>query len=334
MNKTANTYRVYISILLLTIVSVVTGMLIGPFDFSGEEWLAILSGDDSQAGYTVIWNLRLPRLLVAWAVGGLLAYCGYIMQHIFQNPLADPYLLGTSSGASLGTTIVFAGGFFTVSNFYVPALMAFLGAIGATVLVLLLAKGKEKHYYVGRLLLAGVAVSALATALQSIFIFMGNNENKFRSVVIWSMGNLEKADWQGVVILYFAVILSIILAWSIASRLSIAMLGEERAKSLGLDLSKLRIILLVYCAFIVGLVVSVVGPLGFVGLIVPHVVRNFRGTVAQDNLFACILLGGCFLVMADIVSRLLVSPGGLPIGVVTAFLGIPFFVYLLFKNQY
>nr|WP_246387157.1 iron ABC transporter permease [Rufibacter quisquiliarum] len=295
---------------------------------------AFVSYEASDAAHYSIIHLRLPRLLLAFLTGASLAFAGYLMQALVNNALADPYLLGTASGASLGASIsfyLFAD--LTFLGFYMPPFFALLGSFGVTLVVVVL--GSRRGQLVpSQMLLVGIALSSLLVALVSLIMFLSESESQLKSVVFWSMGGFEKADWTNLGYPATALVLSLVLFFFLQRHLNVLLLGTERAETLGLDVRRIRWVMLVTVSVVTGFAVAFSGPVGFVGLMVPHVIRALLGTTSRLNLAACALGGGLFLVVCDLISRLLYPPAGLPVGIVTSFFGVPFFVYLLRRKNY
>ena len=280
----------------------------------------------------VVWQLRLPRLLLAALAGASLALSGYLLQTLVNNPLADPYLLGTASGASLGAIATYVlWPSLTFVGLYLPPLAALAGALSATLLVVSIGS-KKGRIQPAPLLLAGVAVGALAAALGTLLTFLARPDGSLRTVVFWAFGSFERAGWD--VLPYPAVVLALSLALLafLQKDLNLLLLGEERAQALGLPVRRLRWLLVGVVAALTGGVVALCGPVGFVGLLVPHLTRGLLGTTGRFNLVFCALLGANFLLACDMLARMLYPPAGLPVGLVTALFGVPFFVYLLRKK--
>ncbi len=327
-----------ISVILIAVIAalllLIWGLQVGSVETTFEDITALFSNGKEGLEYTVIWELRLPRLLLAWLIGGTLAYSGYLVQNLFNNPLADPYILGTSSGASLGANLIHAGIIpVSLSGFYIPTVFAFGGALLVTLLAVSIAHGAGR-IQTTKLLLAGLALSSLSGALLSLLIFLGSNDNKLKSILAWTMGNLERADWDGVKWLLALVFFAVLASFRMARNLDLMLLGDKRASSLGLEVNRFRWEVLLITALLVGSTVSLSGPIGFVGLMVPHFTRALCGGTGKYNLLVSIFIGGAFLMACDILSRIIYPPAGIPIGVITSFLGIPFFVYLLYKNKF
>ncbi|MFI2485646.1 putative F420-0 ABC transporter permease subunit [Promicromonospora kroppenstedtii] len=275
----------------------------------------------------MVWQLRMPRILTAAAVGAGLAVCGAVMQSLTRNPLADPYLLGLSSGASLGAVLVLLAG--------VPLLLpvaAFAGAVGALALALTLA-GALGTITPTRTVLAGLAISQLCAAAVSFVVFWSAKGDAFREVLSWLMGSVASATWTSVAIAGGAVLVLGTLLALTGSVLDAFTFGDTAAAALGVPVNRARWILLIGVALLTGALVSQSGSIGFVGLILPHAVRLFTGARHRLLLPLSALAGASFLVWADTLARTVFEPRELPVGIVTAAIGAPVFAFLLWKGN-
>ncbi|MBB6612174.1 iron ABC transporter permease [Pontibacter sp. Tf4] len=325
----------FILALLLIAIVIVLGLQVGSFesDLSTIAEAFLNYNPDNTTHYAIV-HLRLPRLLLALVVGASLAFCGYLMQAMVNNGLADPYLLGTASGASLGAVLVFFGFVeITVGSFYMPPVLAMAGAFIVTLVVVILGY-RKRQLIPAQLLLAGIAISSLCTAMVGLLTFLSDSESKLKSVIFWSMGSFERASWTLLPYPAVALIVALILFAFLQKQLNILMLGSERAQALGVQVSHTRWAILAAVSIVTGFAVATSGPIGFVGLIVPHVTRGLLGTTGRSNLLFCAFVGGLFMLLCDLLSRLIYPPTGLPIGIITSFFGVPFFVYLLSRKNY
>lgn len=325
----------YFLLSVLLVVGLGAGLLVGSFETSlADVQEAIWAYDATNTTHFTIVQLRLPRLVLALLVGGSLSFCGYLMQAMVNNPLADPYILGTASGASLGASLSISGLLATTwGAIYLPPFFALIGAFGITVLVIVL--GYRKGQIIpAQLLLAGIAVSSLLTAMVSLFTFLSGSESHIRSILFWSMGDFGRANWDFMVYPAVALALALLLFRFQVKELNALLLGSERAQTLGVHVVRTRWLILITVAVLCGFSVALAGSVGFVGIIIPHVTRALLGITYKNNLLVCAWLGGVFMVGCDILSRFIYPPAGLPIGIITSFFGVPFFVYLLLKKQY
>lgn len=323
-------------LLLLTgliLVSVLAALCQGPVVIAPSEVLSLLSQALWQAPpedslhWDVLWELRLPRIALALLAGGSLSLCGTAMQAAVQNPLADPYILGVSAGASFGAT-VFAC-LQQAGWAWVPLpLLAFLGAGGAALLVLLLAGSRGKLSTL-KMILAGMLGNALFTALTNLLIYLGSNADSLQQITFWSMGSLAAASWEQLPLPALALATGSLFFFSQAKELNILLLGEETALTLGLQPAALRRRYLLAAALVTGIIVSTCGIIAFAGLMVPHILRGFVGPDHRKLIPASVLGGALFLLWADVAARSLLPTGELPIGIITAILGAPLLIRLL-----
>ncbi len=276
---------------------------------------------------SIVWDLRLPRVLTAGAVGAGLALAGVVMQSITRNPLADPYLLGLSSGASLGAVAVLLLGSAVLLPF-----AAFLGAMIALAATLLLA-GAFGRITPGRTILAGIAVSALAGAITSLIIFWTVTGDSYREILGWILGSLAGARWPAVGIAATAILIAGIPIMLSGRLLDSFAFGDTSATTLGVNVPRTRWIMLTAAALLTGAMVSVSGAIGFVGLILPHAVRLLVGPRHRLLLPLSALVGASFLIWADTAARALFDPRELPVGIVTAIIGAPVFAALLVRKR-
>ncbi|MBM3263793.1 MAG: iron chelate uptake ABC transporter family permease subunit [candidate division Zixibacteria bacterium] len=279
----------------------------------------------------IVWDIRLPRTLLAMLVGMALAASGGIMQGFFQNPMADPYVVGVSAGAALGATSAYALGLdFWVFGINAVSVSALLCAVGITLLVYLLSR-RRGRVASGTLLLTGIAVGSLATSITSFLLVMGQEDQ--RRVLFWLMGSLSSRQWDHVVMLFPYVIIGLSAAMLFARDLNALLLGDEQAAHLGIAVERVKLILLAAASCLAAAAVSVSGIIGFVGLLVPHVVRLAAGPDYRFLMPLSTLGGGILLVLADTVARTALAPAEMPVGILTTLLGGPFFLYLLYRQK-
>lgn len=282
----------------------------------------------------IVWNLRLPRVILAIIVGGGLSVMGVIMQTLVRNPLAEPYILGISSGASAGVSLFYLGLLppLLAEVLTIP-LAAFLGGLISINIVYLVARSRQ-GLSVARLLLAGVAMSALMGALSSFITFASPNPDKLRTVLFLLMGSLSGTRWDMLVLPSVVTLSTTILLIGLARPLDALLVGEEPAHSLGVPVEMVKRILIGIAALVTGTLVAVSGTIGFVGLIVPHAVRSLVGVTHRRLLPVSFIAGGLFLLWADLAARLLLPAQELPVGILTALCGVPFFLVLLRRRAY
>lgn len=325
------------ALILLALVMVVA-LLVGPARIPAgviarviaARALHLRAGEWSAGAEQIVWNIRLPRVLLAALVGGTLALAGTAYQGVFRNPLADPYLIGVAAGAGLGATLVFvspvASTWHGVSA-VTPA--AFLGATVATVLAYSVARGSGDRGGAG-LILAGVAVAALCNAATTFLTFYDNQ--KAASVFAWLLGGFNASSWSRVWLVAPYALLAAVVVGAHARVLNVLLLDEEQARQLGIDVERVKLYVLGAASLAAAAAVSVSGLIGFVGLLVPHVARMLVGADHRRVLPLALAGGAALLVGADVVARTALAPVEIPVGVITALLGGPFFLYLLIRR--
>ena len=339
-------FTLLLFLIVLVFISIIASVSIGqvsiPFIDSCKIVLYQITGINighidttiSKMTLEIIWQIRFPRVLLALFVGSGLALCGSVMQATIQNPLADPYLLGISSGASLGATLSIILGYqfnlFGESNLMI---WAFLGALLATFLVLLLSSIGEKMSVI-KLILAGTVVNALFTALSNLFIYFAKDAEGVRSVSFWTMGSLATADWDDLPLIATTIIIIAVFFLSQWRIMNAMLMGDDAAITLGININTYRKAFLVISAALTGIIVSTCGIIGFVGLIIPHIVRIFTGSNHHQLLPIVILVGAIFLIWTDLLARSIIPNSELPIGIVTSLLGAPVFMHMLIKKKY
>lgn len=325
--------------LALWVLTVLVCVTIGPADIAVSDVARSIAGHlglGAQAGAdggvpvltdAIVWDLRLPRVLTGAAVGAGLALAGAVMQSLTRNPLADPYLLGLSSGASLGAVAVLVVGV----GLLLPV-AAFAGALAALVATLSLAR-VGGVLTPGRTVLAGLAVSQLAAAGTSFVIFWSATGDSYREILNWLLGSLAGSTWQSVAIagVALAVVGTVLVASAI--RLDAFAFGDTAAASLGIDVDRTRWVLMTLVALLTGAMVAVSGSIGFVGLVLPHAVSALTGPAHRRLLPVAAVTGAIFLVWADTGARTLFDPRELPVGIVTALIGVPVFAVLLRRGK-
>ncbi len=318
----------------------IASITVGPMNISFTDSLRGLIGAHSELAphiQLVINEIRLPRTILCMFIGAILAICGVIMQGFFRNPLAEPGIIGVSAGAALGgafAIVVFAE--FSqnhpqLMNLAALPLSAFLGGALTTVLVYWLGTNKFGTS-VTIMLLAGVAISALSGAAIGFLNFSADDQ-MLRDLTLWSMGSLAGANWAGIGL--SSVTLVVLLFWfhKKAMSLNALLLGESEARHLGVPVQKLKRQLILLSAVGVGVTVSICGAIGFIGLVIPHLGRMLAGPDHRTLLPISALLGALLLTCADMIARVLLAPAELPVGIVTALIGAPFFIYLLFQQR-
>lgn len=330
MKSKSNRHLFLIILFLLLVCGVLLSLLEGPVPTSLKDlWDFIVHNDQTYA--TIFVDLRLSRILLAFLVGASLSLSGAILQGYFQNPMAGPFVVGVSSGASMGAVLcIYLGLNLQVWGLSLQSLFSFSSGFILVSAVYFLSQ-KKGVFRVETLLLTGIAAGALASSLTSFFIFL--KSESFEQAVFWLLGSFALADWNHIMAIlpYFA--LCFLIAQWLAKDMNLLSLGDEVASSLGCPVNRVRKIFLVISTLLAASAVSVSGIIGFIGLVVPHWVRLLTGPDHRHLFFLSSLAGGVFLVFSDLLARILLSPTELPIGIITAGIGAPFFIYLLTKKK-
>lgn len=332
--------RAPIYLLVLVIIALVSaifatgfGAVRVPFSETVRILLSRLPGlalDVSAQYEAIIWAVRLPRVVAAGLVGFALGICGAAMQGLFRNPMASPDIVGVSAGASMGAVIAIFLGWTSISPWLLPG-TAFVGALVATAITYLLATQRGRTD-TATLLLAGVAVSSFFSSLISL-LYHFVDDGILRQIVYWLMGNLSGKRWEHVSLIAPFVLVGSVALWAFARDLNVMVMGEDQARTLGVNVEQSKRWLILWVSAITGAAVSVSGMIGFVGLIVPHMLRRLIGPDHRWLLPASGLGGAALLILADLVARTAFAPVELRPGIVTSLLGVPFFLYLLIKGR-
>jgi iron complex transport system permease protein len=314
----------------------VGGLLVGPVHLPPSHVLGWLvgrmpfvhtsSGLDARDAI-IVSQLRLPRVVLGGLVGAMLSISGASYQAVFRNPLADPYLLGAAAGAGLGATIAVINGATSGAHSVVLPLAAFVGAIGGVVLAYALGRSRFGGRTTTSLVLAGVAVASFLTAVQTYV--QQRNTATLRQVYSWILGRLVTTGWGDVLLILPYVVIATAVLFAVRRHLDVISVGETEAESLGLHTARLRAIVVVAASLGTAAAVATAGLIGFVGLIVPHAVRLVAGPGYRRVIPLSFLFGAAFMILADLLARTIVAPAELPIGVITAFVGAPFFIFVL-----
>lgn len=330
--------KVIIAIMLAALLLVmIAGVASGSTSISPVEVLKIILGKwgitggagGQNANEAIVYLVRFPRVVVACLVGAALAVSGAVLQGMFRNPMADPGILGVSSGAGLGAVTALALGLTAQSMFFLP-LFASVGAL-VTVVIIYLLSVRDGKIPTLTLILSGIAVSTFIGAITNV-VLTKMDEYQIKTFVFWTVGGLRDRVWEHAGMIALPVLVCIMILLGFARDLNILLLGEEEAQSVGLNPSRTRKLLLVFASITTALAVSVSGPIGFIGLIVPHMMRLITGPDYRLLIPTSAIGGAIFLVLCDIISRILPS-GEIGVGIVTALIGAPYFLYLLAKAR-
>lgn len=313
---------------ILTIISIVMALQFGAANITGKELFTCLTGTcKDTVTEMIVWQVRVPRVLVGLVAGMGLACAGAILQNSTGNPLADPYLFGIVSGAGLGATIANI----TLGNQLAITLplAAFLGALFAVIIVVVIAKALQR---MEQLLLAGVSVSFMLASVTQFILYFGDPFATNR-VMFWLMGSLARVDMSNFYVIASILIITLITILALHRHIDALLLGDDSAQSLGVNVDKLRLLLLGLCAALTATIVAYCGGIGFVGLMIPHIVRRLFGVTTLPLIFGSIFIGGIFLIWVDIIARTAIPNAEVPIGIITSAVGSLFFLFILFKSK-
>lgn len=338
--KMKTKYKIILSI-VLSIIVIMMGVGLGSVKIPPDNIINIISNrifstplkeDIPSVSASIVWELRLPRTLLAFLVGGAVAVSGTVMQSVLKNPLASSYTLGVSSGASLGAAIVI------VTGFNIPFLgiftLPFVGMVSGLMTVFLAVKFAsvmDKNLETNTIILVGMVFSLFVNAILTLIIALARDH--LTQLTFWQMGSFSLKDWSNVVILFPIVLVGTIIIQNYSRELDIMTFGEDEAFTIGVDVHKVKWILLGLSATLTGSAISFVGVIGFIDLIAPHVVRKIFGSSHKIVIPMSLLFGGSFMIICDLVARTIISPSELPVGAITALIGAPFFAYVYFSKR-
>ncbi len=319
---------IFACLIIVTLVSIVISMTVGPAKISyGDIFQCVVNTCNSPMQDMVIWQIRIPRVLVGLVAGMGLACAGAILQNVTRNPLADPYLFGIISGAGLGATIAIL----ILPNQQTLALplAAFLGALFSVVIVFGIATLLRN---MNHLLLTGVAVSFMLGSISHFILYLGDPFATNR-VIFWLMGSLTRVEMFHFYLIAAMVVITLLTIFALHRQIDALLLGDESAESLGVNVNKLRLILLALCAAVTATIVAYCGGIGFVGLMIPHIVRQLVGVTTMPLIIGSALVGGCFLVWVDVLARSALDNVEIPIGIITSAIGSIFFLAIMYRTR-
>ena len=325
-NKQLKWVSFVIVLLLLLAGSILFALMVGEIHFSVLELLTVF-GDKNGIEYTILSRIRLPRIMLGVAVGGALSLAGVLLQGIYRNPLVEPYTLGISGGASLSVAITIVFGLNISLGAYMLPAAGFVGSIVTVFIVYILSMGKYS-IDINKMLLLGVMVSFIASSAMMFLMSTTTNEN-LQSIIFWVMGSLAETDVILIRIVFYVAIAGLLISYLFANPLNALRLGEGNAKHLGINTGITIRILFVIASLMTGVSVAVAGVIGFVGLVIPHLTRMVVGSDFRILLISSFLGGSIFVVLCDIIARLIIAPNELPIGVITGMIGGLVFIVVL-----
>ncbi|MFC7685856.1 FecCD family ABC transporter permease [Ureibacillus sp. GCM10028918] len=319
----------YSSSIVILLASIWLGVSIGSADIPLST---LWDKETNPSAYSILWGIRMPRVVLAGLVGASLAIAGAAFQGLLKNPLADPYTLGISSGASVGAVAtIFFGLSIPIIGVYTLPLIGMVGAFITMILVLSFARIIDRSMKMETLILTGVIFSSFLGSCISLMIALTGQQ--LREITSWLLGSVSMRGWPYVQMILPFVVIGVILLWLNRRELNAMMYGDERAQALGVNVKKRKYAILAGGSMLTGAAVAVSGTIGFVGLVVPHMTRMLWGTDHRHLLTLSFLNGASLLILCDLVSRTIITPSELPIGVITSFIGAPVFSYIFFKQR-
>lgn len=334
-------YSLFCIASFLLFISIISSVVVGTVGISPEKVITIIYYKifHPDQGLTtvnvgeidIVWLVRLPRAILSSLVGASLALAGVVMQSLVKNPLADPYIMGISSGASLGATFALMLGVGASFGSNYVGICAFIGALISAMIVLIIGSYRQNKN-ASNLLLVGVALSSLGTSLSSFIVYISSNREGMQTLNFWLLGSISGANWETISVLGPIVFFSLFIFSFQARILNLMLIGDHTARTLGRNIQHYRYLYVLLIAILIGFVVFSCGVIGFVGLIVPHMTRLIVGTNHRNLIPFSIILGGIFMVCSDIVSRIIISGTDIPIGIVVSTVGAPVFLYLSMKQ--
>lgn len=344
INKSkTNFFLLLLLLATVLIISIICGIMLGPVKVQPEDVVKIIVNKILKREYyhavwklskeSIVWYIRFPRVLMGVVTGAGLSLAGVCMQTLTKNSLAGPYVLGISSGASTGAVAALILGSFTSIGIYAVPFSAFLGAMISAILVFSISK-TNGVFTATKLVLTGMAISAIFSACTNILIFGAKNEQVVRSALFWMTGSVSGVKWEQLLLPFIVLAISMIIVQLLSTSLNGMLLGDNVALTIGVDIERMRTLLIVITTLLTAVIVSFTGVIGFVGLIVPHSARTIVGAEHSKVIPVSCLLGSILLIWADIGARMFFAPEEIPLGVITALIGAPFFLWLLKGGRY
>ena len=330
-----------VTLIAICIVVIILGIGIGSVSVAPIDTINILihkifggelSPSIDSSMVSIVWNLRVPRVLMAFIVGSALAVSGTVMQSVLKNPLASSYTLGVSSGASLGAALIIVTGFsLPLLHMFTLPFVGLVFGVGTVILSVNFAQRMDRNLDTNTIILVGMVFSLFINALLTLITAL--SRDKVAQLTYWQMGSFSSREWSHVLILLPIVIVGILILLNFTKEMDILTFGEDQAFNIGVDTARMKWVLLGLASALTGSAISFVGVIGFIDLIAPHVVRRVFGSSHSKVVPMSMLFGGAFMVVCDIIARTIMSPKELPVGAITALIGAPFFAYIYFSRR-
>ncbi len=333
-----NKYKLLLLSILL-IITVISSICIGSSDITINSVIEVfnnklfgINNGVSQKDISIVWYIRVPRILVGMLCGFSLAISGLIMQSLLKNPIASPYTLGISTGASVGVAIAIITG---VTIPFVPMLtlplFGFIGSVLTILFVIMLASTFDEDMSSATIIIIGMVVSLTLSGILTLIIFMAKDDA--RSIIYWQMGSLAQKQYKDIIVLLPVILISIFVLLIYSTELDILAFGEHQAKLLGVETNRIKIIIIIFSTLLTGVVISITGILGFIGLISAHIARKIFGNNHRILIFSSGMIGAILLIISDTFARTIASPAELPVGAITSLIGGPFFAYVYLNRK-
>ena len=331
-NKQLLKHLFFIGVLLVILISVsLLSMFVGASDVGISNFFDILLNQQDTPAYSILFRIRLPRIILGFAVGGALSLAGVILQGLFRNPLVEPYTLGISGGASLGVTLnIMLKAYLVLGAISFP-LFGFAGAL-ITIFFVYFFSFKNRSMKIESMLLTGVMISFISSSIVMLITAISSAED-VKSIIFWIMGSLDEPNNDLIILAVVFSIMGLIISYFYAITLNAFSLGEDEAYHLGINVERTKKVLFIVASLLTGLSVSVAGVIGFVGLVIPHLIRYYTGPDHRILLISSFLAGSLFLILSDTIARTIISPMELPVGVITGIVGGAIFIYSLNKKK-
>ncbi len=328
--KYLNWINIVLILLTILLAVIFLALSLGEINFSFSQIINILTKKEG-IEYSILLNIRIPRIVLGAAVGGSLSISGLVLQGIYRNPLVEPYTLGISGGAALGVSLAIV---FNIQQVFQGITLPIFGILGSVAMIIILyfISLRKQNININTVLLTGVMISFMTSSI-IMFIMATTTSENLQSIVFWTMGSLEEPNIFLIKIVFFASLMGLLFIYFFAGHLNALRLGESNAKHLGIDTTTTIKILFVFASVMTGISVSVAGIIGFVGLIIPHLVRYFVGSDFRILIISSFLGGAIFLLLSDILARMIIAPNELPIGVITGIIGGVIFIIALTKSS-
>ena len=342
--KNKSFFLLYIILTIILVFTILGAVAIGSTYIEPSEGYRVIINKLSNGFFlndgittmteSIIWEIRLPRVILAAVCGAGLALCGVLMQCITKNPIAEPYILGISSGASFGAVAVIVLGGIQQIGITKITTGAFIGSLLSGIIVFVIGTQMGRTTSTTRLVLSGMAISTIFQGFTNLLIYSAENSNQAKNALFWTIGSLGGAKWEVLALPFIMLFIVLSVAFFMSKSLDILLLGDDSAVILGINVKLSKVVILILATLLTSTLVAITGAIGFIGLIVPHICRTIAGSDHRKLIILSSLIGAIFLIISDVFARALFPPVEIPIGIITSLVGGPFFLYLISKKNY